>query len=288
MVKVQKVKKYCIGIDVGGTKMNAVLFNGTKVIADYVLATPQDNLEHFLIMLKALIEPLQEKAKNDKIKINGIGMGVAGVLDSEGRKMLHSPNLPIINGVKVADKLEELIGVPVRLDNDADAFVRAEAMIGAGQGYDSVYGITVGTGIGGGWWINNDVHNGSHGGAGEVSDTIIDLSSGLTLEETYQKLTQNNPAKLAQEAYRGDPLAEQVYEEIGAFFGIALANIVNLIDPEVFVIGGSVADSSDLFFSTLKKNMKERIESSEAAKKVKVLKSKLGKDAGAIGAACLV
>ena len=116
---------------------------------------------------------------------------------------------------------------------------------------------------------------------------VIDFESGVGLEEAYHKLTQSNPASLAEEAYRGDVLAEKMFEEVGRDLGIAFANIVNLIDPEVIIVGGGVVESSDLFLPKIKKTMREHIFSPEA-KKIKILKSKLGENAGAIGAALLI
>ncbi len=284
----KQTKQYSIGIDVGGTKMSAVLFDGTKVIADYILATPTDDLEHFLIMMKALVEPLEERAKIDKVKIKGLGLGIAGVINYAEGRILNSPNLTILNGVKIVEQVEAFLGVNAVLDNDANAFVRAEATIGAAKDFKNVYGVIIGTGIGGGWWINGEVYKGAHGGAGEPGEMIIDMASGLALEKMYHQVAQNNPGKLAQEAFRADPLAERAFEEIGRYLGIALANIVNLIDPEVFVLGGGVMESANLFLPELKKTMKAHIQSSESAKKIKVMKAKLGQQAGAIGAALLV
>jgi len=283
----KNIKTYSIGIDIGGTKMSAVLFDGEKMIADYKLATPKDTLEHFMIMLKALVEPLMEKAKNDKIKIKGIGLGAAGVIDYKKSKMLKSPNIPIIDSVKLADQLEAKVNLPVKMDNDTNCFLRAEVKLGAGQKYNNAYGIIIGTGIGGAWWNNNRIYQGAHGGAGEPGEMIIDFESGIGLEQAYHKLTQGNPATLAEEAYRGDVLAEKTFEEVGRDLGIAFANIVNLIDPEAIIVGGGVVESSDLFLPKVKKVMRQYIHSPEA-KKIKLLKGKLGEHAGAIGAALLV
>src|SRR3989339_505444 len=280
-------KKYSIGIDVGGTKMAAILFDGGKIVADSILATPKDNIDHFMIMLKALIDPLLDKAREMRVRVESIGLGAAGVPDSARKKILHSPNIPIIDGVDLVSRLESMLELPVIMDNDASCFVRAEAILGAGKKYKNIYGIIIGTGIGGGWWFNNDVYNGAHGGGGEPGETVIDFGDGVRLEEAYHKLTQNNTAQLAEEAYRGDVLAEKTFAEVGSFLGIAFANIVNLIDPEVIIIGGGVVESSGLFLSATKKSMQKYIDSAEARKKVKIVKSKLGPMAGAIGAALL-
>jgi glucokinase len=285
---VKNIKQYTIGVDIGGTKMRAVLWNGEKVVADDELVTPMDSVDHFAVMIKALVDPLLERARTDKVKVAGVGLGIAGVLDSTGRKMLKSPNIPIIDNVNLAERLEKFIGLPFVMDNDAKCFVRAEALAGAGRGYTNVYGLIIGTGIGGGWWIDGKVYPGAHRGASEVDAMIIDFASGLNLEQGFHKLMQNNPGKLSQEAILGDPLAERAFEEFGRHLGIALSNIVNILDPEIFVIGGGVTASSDLFLAAAKKEMKPHINSTEAVKKTKVVKSKLGRNAGAIGAALLV
>jgi len=282
-----KSKNYKIGIDVGGTKMSAVLFDGNKIIDDYMLATPRDTLDAFMTMLKALVEPLLEKAKDKKRKVDLIGMGVPSVLDAKGRVALNAPNLRIIENVDIAGKLEEMMGIEVVMDNDVNCFLRAEMMLGAGKGHTNVYGITIGTGIGGAWWLGENIYEGANGGGGETGSMLIDFSENIGLEDAYHKLTKNNPASVAEEAFRGDVLAEKTFEEVGEFLGMAMANIINLIDPEMIILGGGVSESDELFLSRAKKTMKDHIASRDARKKIKVLKSKLGLRAGAIGAALI-
>lgn len=267
--------------------MKSVLFDGEKVLADYLLATPKDNVDHFVIIIKALIDPLLEKAQQNKIKINGIGISVAGVPNKEKTMILKSPNIQIINEVNLIELIGQKIDLPVVLDNDANCFLRAEAIKGAGKQIKNIYGIIIGTGIGGAWWNNGNIYDGAHGGASEPGQMVINFTDKIILEEAYQKLNQNNPAKLAEEAYRGDILAEKTFEEIGELLGVSLANIANIVDPEAFILGGGVIESSDLFFAEIKKTVKKYIMSSQA-KNIKILKSKLGEHAGAIGAALLV
>lgn len=279
---------YTIGVDIGGTKMSAVLFDGEKVLADYILATPKDNLEHFMIMLKALIEPLQDKAKANKIMIKGIGLGIAAMLDFEEKKIVEAPNLPVLNGLNLPANLAAKLGLDqIKIDNDAHCFLRAEMKFGAGKKYTNVFGLTIGTGIGGAWWRGNEIYQGAHGGATEVGWLMVDFIQGIRLEEAYHKLAQNNPAAMAEEAYRGDVLAEKSYQEFGHYLGVTLANVVNIIDPELIIVGGGVVESSDLFLSRTKKIMRQYIKSPES-KVVKIVKGKLGASAGAIGAALLV
>ncbi|MFH1232397.1 MAG: ROK family protein [Patescibacteria group bacterium] len=279
-------KNYSIGIDIGGTKMSAVLFDGADILAEYMLTTPKDTFEHFMIMLNALIEPLLDKARQNKIIINGIGIGVAGALDYQEGRVLNSPNIPLLNDQRLTVYLEAKLGLSIKVDNDVNCFTRAEVKIGAGKKYKNIFGITIGTGIGGAWWFNNEIYLGAHGGAGEPGWMVVDYQNGIRLEDAYHKLAQNNPASMAEEAYRGDVLAEKSYQEFGQYLGITLANIVNIIDPEVIILGGGVVESSDLFLSVTKKSMRQYIMSPDS-KVIKIIKSKLGEKAGAIGAAML-
>lgn len=268
--------------------MSAVLFDGEKVVADYLLATPKDNLEHFMIMLKALIEPLRDRADKDQVIIKGIGVGVAAELDYQENKVLEAPNIPFLNGQKLALNLAARLGIEtVKMDNDAHCFLLAEMKLGAGKKFKNVLGVIIGTGIGGGWWFNEQIYLGSHNGTRGPGWSIVDYKTGLRLEQAYHKLAQNNPATLAEEAYRGDVLAEKSYQEFGHYLGVTLSNIVNIIDPELIIIGGGVVESSNLFISTTKKIMRQYIKHDET-KKIRIVKGKLGANAGAIGAALLV
>ena len=283
-----KTKTYSIGLDIGGTTIKGILFDGEKVIANHELGTPKDNLKHFLIIIKAVVDPLLEKAEELKVSVSGIGLGIAGVIDYKENKMLTSPNIKIINNTRPTKEIEKIYDLPVAMDNDGNCFIRAEATLGSARNRKNAYGIIIGTGIGGGWWINGNTYQAEHGGSGEPGEMIIDFTAPLMLEEAYHKLMQNNPSTVAEEAYHGDTLAIKTYDEIGNFLGIAFANIVNIIAPDLIVIGGGMIESSDLFLSQTKKTMKQYIASSVLKKKVKIVKAKLGAHAGAIGAALLI
>ncbi len=285
------VKSYRIGIDVGGTKIAAVLLDEkNRVVEDLILATPKDSLDHFMIMMKAAADPLLERIAALKGKLAGIGIGAPGPIDQEKEQVIIAPNLPLLNRVKLGALLLEqlaLAEVPTKLDNDANCFVRAEAVLGAGKGSKNFYGLVIGTGIGGGWWNNGVVYHGHHGAAGEPGHIVVDFDQLVTLEEAYHKLTQNNPALLAEEAYRGDFMAEQRFTEIGAYLGIAFSTIVNLLDPELIVLGGGALASSDLFLKAAKENLKKHTFARQA-RSVKLVKGKVGELAGAVGAALLI
>jgi len=280
---------YRLGVDIGGSKLKAVLINrNNQVIDDYLLATPKDSLNHLLIMIKAVIEPLMDRAAKDQILIDSLGVGIAGIIDDDRQKILYSPNLGIVDNVKLLERLRDDFAWtwPMMMDNDANCFTRGEALLGAGANLENVYGITIGTGIGGGWWYNGEIYTGANGAANEPGAMLIDLDNKITLEQAYQKLTQNNARLLAQEAYEGDTLAEKSFAELGAYLGLAFANIVNLIDPSVIVVGGGAALASELFLGEAKRTMEDHIASPRSVKS-KIANAKLGENAGAIGAAML-
>jgi len=279
-------KNYTIGIDIGGTDIKAVLFDGEKIIESSVLGTPKNSLDHLLVMLKATTAPLFEKAKESKLRIKGIGLSVAGTVDIKEKKVLKAPNIPILENCKIGNLLEKTFNFETKICNDGHCFLQAEAKVGSAKKYNNVCALILGTSIGTAWYINGEVYKGFHGSAGEVAHNIIDYSDRIKLETAYQKITQNNPAQIAEEAYRGDVLAERIYEEIGDYIGITAANLVNTIDPEIIIIGGGVLESSDLFLSRTKKTMREFIQNPEA-KKIKIIKSKIGKFASAVGASLL-
>mgnify|MGYP001157933731 CR=1 FL=1 len=284
-------KTYRIGLDVGGTKIAGVLLDSkNRVIEHLILATPKDNLEHFLIMLQAAAEPLIARVEKSKGKLLGIGIGAPGPIDTEKHQIIVAPNLPLLDRVKLADVLIERLNRPelsCKLDNDANCFVRAEGMIGAGKNSKNFYGLTIGTGIGGGWWHNSDVYYGYHGAASEPGHLVVDFDQLITLEQAYHKLMQSNPALMAEEAYRGDIMAEQRFIEIGSYLGVAFSTIVNLFDPEMIILGGGALASSDLFLKSAKEHLKKHTFARQA-RNVKLVKGKVGPLAGAIGAALLI
>lgn len=273
-----------IGVDIGGTKMSAVLLAGEKVIGEYTLATPTDDLNKFMVMLGALVDPLLEQVKKAKGKILGIGIGVPAALS--GGKVILAPNVSCLNGVKIVELLTEKFENQylVKVDNDANCFVLGEALLGAGKKSSNVYGMIIGTGIGGGWYNDKVIYTGGHGAANEPGQTVIDYRENITLEAAYHQLTQNNPRVLAEEANQGDELANRIFNELGQLLGVGISNVINMLDPEVVVIGGGAVESSELFF----KEIKETVKKLTVGANTKIMISKLGKQAGAIGAAQMI
>jgi glucokinase len=278
-------KKFVIGVDVGGSKISAVLFDGKKVLAGRTMATPASSLKEFLSALDDLIFPF---LKNKKQKINGIGLGIPGIMDQKKEKILRCPNLSILDNVKLPALIQKRFNLKVAIANDADCFLRAEALTGVGRGKKNIFGLTIGTGIGGGWWIDNNVYVGANGAGGEPGRMIVNFSEPVELEKVYHDLMKSNPLEMFNQAKNVDQSAQKNFSEFGRQLGLALANIANLLDPEMFVIGGSVIGAEKYFLPIAEKTMRANLMSAEAKKKIKVVKSSLGALAGSIGAALLI
>ena len=233
-------KKTVLGIDIGGSKINMVVFDGKKVV---------DSLQMGEVNLENLKQGILH-FKNSKI-----GVGAAAVLDYKTGCILSSPNLKGFEGIC----FKKFLNKNVRFDNDAHCFLRAEAKLGAAKGYKNALAVAMGTGIGGAIMNKGSVYSGSHGSAGEFGFMV--LENGKTWEKLYQE-TKNNPEKQKQ------------------IHALGLANLINIFDPEIIILGGGGAKLPD-------QKLMEKFILSPLSKKTKVVFGKLGLNAVAIGAALL-
>jgi predicted NBD/HSP70 family sugar kinase len=230
-----------IGIDIGGTKIRALVWNGRRVARVVQCSTPGD-LKTFSRKLTALTARLQGRGRLD-----GVGIGAAGIV--EGTRLAASPNIPYIRRFDFRALWPR--SIPVRLDNDARCFGRAELSAGAGKGAKAIFALTIGTGIGR-----------ACGAKGKIK-RIKRLEYPESWEKKYQAVRDEKDDK-----------------KLAAFLGIRLQRLVAPYSPDLVVIGGGVS-RSERFFREL------RAELGRQGLSVPVRKAKLGKDAGAIGAALL-
>lgn len=277
--------QYYLGVDIGATNLKAVLLDeNLKEVESYDLATPKDNVEHFLIMLQALVDPLLKIAREKKVGIKGMGVGIPGIYDYKKNKIITLPNLPVLNDLNLATRLEKKYNLPVKIDNDAHCFVLAESLIGVGKKYNNIFGLTLGTDVGSGWFRDGKIYHGQYKSFCEITRMVIEAPKNL--EILYQSIVKADARGLAEKAYRGDSQAVQDFKNLGYYLGLACANVVNLLDPEIIVIGGQVTGSSDLFFPEIKRVVTELVMHPEA-KNIKIFKAKVPGMVGAKGAALL-
>ena len=290
---------YTIGVDIGATKTNFVLLKDLRVIKAKRTVT--------LKTKKKLIEAVEENIQKlisdiNKSKILGIGIGVTGPLNEKRNLMLNPPNQKYLKLCPLAKIIENDLRKNFKLktimDNDVNCFTLGEALLGAGKEVKTVFGVTLGTGVGGGIVINKKLYRGNFGSAGEVGHMTIKYDGhkcscgNIGCFEEYSsgrffKRKGVDPKELAKIARNGDEKALEVFKEYGKYLGIGLSNTINLLDPEMIVLGGGIANTHSLFIKETKKEMKQRITSPIARKNLKIKKTRLGGLATAIGAALL-
>jgi len=288
---------YRIGIDIGGTKISFVLLKGVRVVKKRKIFTPKTK--------KEIIKKLEGNIENfffniPKREISGIGIGVPGPLNIQTNTILNPPNLISLRNCPLARIIERRSGIKTEMDNDVNCFTLAEAILGAGRGKRVVFGVTLGTGVGGGIVINKRIYQGAFGGAGEVGHTIINFDGPrcncgnygcleeYCSERFIKRRTGLTPQELRKRAREGDKKAIEVFQELGKFLGIGLANVVNILSPEIIIIGGGISRAGNLIFRSARKTMRDYILSPTAKKNVKIKKARLGDFSGAIGAALLI
>jgi glucokinase len=285
-----------LGLDIGGTKIRAGLVDPSGRIAGDPVSVPtgaHDSAEDIFARIASLVR----KAASGCECMEAIGVGCTGPLDPENGIILECNNLPTMHGFPLKSRLEDIFGVPVKIDNDANALVLGEAMYGAGKGFRRVLGLTLGTGLGSALVVDGKMVSGANSCCGEIwispyKDGIMeDYLSGTAITSMYDRIIGKasglNGAQIASLARHGDSMAMKIFDEFASSLAFALAWTVNMTDPDAVVLGGSVMDSSDLFLDKADALFRRYV-CPEPARNVKLRLSALGADAGVIGAAALL
>lgn len=302
------MKTLC-GIDLGGTKIEGVLINKGEKDFDVIerLRVPTEKehgYNHIISQIKKVVTLLEEKSG---IKIDAVGIGTSGTIDPSTQTLKNS-NTTCLNGKPFKKDLETALGRRVEMANDANCFALAEATMGAvpAEVPDAqvVFGVIMGTGVGGGVVINGKVINGRHGIGGEWGHNILHESGGMCycgqvgcvetiisgtgLERYYEQQSgSHKKLKDIMELYAAgtDKHASATIERMIEFFGKGIASIINVLDPDAIVLGGGVGNIDLLYTEGVKKAEQYLF---NATIETKFLKPKLGDSAGVFGAAMLV
>jgi glucokinase len=291
-------EKAILGHDLGGTKILSGLISARgEVLGDpYTIPTggkdPEEDIVNRIFMA---IERSLDDARLRIEDISGIGIGATGPLDMKAGLILDCPFLPTLHNFPLSKTIQEKFGTPVFLDNDANCFGLGEYFFGAGRGCEIVLGYTLGTGLGSATVINGRVFTGATQHAGEVgtspyrNETIEDIVSGSGISRIYKTICgqEKSAREIAELAFNGDSCANQTWEEFGEHLAYAVSWGINIIDPDIVILGGSIANAMELFAPAMEKSLRKNI-SPLPAEKTKVVKARLGDHAGLIGAACLV
>lgn len=292
---------YTIGIDLGGTNLRVALVDdkGTIISEQECRTEPEKGPDYVIRNIADMIHSV----KGD-YSISGVGIGSPGPLNPKTGIIIEPPNLTGWSNVPIVAALSKTIGLPVTLDNDANAAALAEATIGAGAAHESVFYITVSTGIGGGLIIGKKVFQGAQGYAGEIGNMIVSpngrkhsnlnpgaleaLASGTAISNIGQEKLgiTGGAAEVFRLAEEKNSVAQQIIDEALEFLAIGIANLAHSINPEVFVLGGGVMKSEKQVLGPLREKVKNLVYPG-LRESIKIVPADLGSKAGVIGAAFL-
>ena len=314
--------KYVVGVDVGGTKLavGAMPADGSREIAvRSELTHAAEGADAVVARIGRIVNEviattmLETGASRDAFL--GVGIGSPGPLDRVNGLVITTPNLGWTN-FPLRDRVSAAVGLPATLDNDANCATLGEWWVGAAKGARHVVGMTIGTGIGGGLILNGELYHGASDVAGEIGHTTIDstgrrckcgnygcleayASGPATAERAREALAGGEPSSLialsggdpsnitAQMVYEaskaGDALAYQVVQETARFIGTAIANLLNIFNPEVVVLAGGVVQAGDQLFAPLRAEVRRRA-FKPAVDACRIVPGALGGSAGVVGA----
>ncbi len=252
-----------IGIDLGGTKTEAIIMDrGGDIIARERRPTPQaDGYDAVLDNIATMVAELEARTSHTC----SVGIGTPGSL-SASSGLLKNSNTVCLNGKPLKTDLEARLQRPVRVENDANCFGLSEAVDGAGRGHDCVFGVIMGTGVGGGIVFRQQLHSGAQHIAGEWGHNPLQeggpacycgrrgcvetLISGPAVVADYRALggdeSRDLPTIVAA-AEQGDVIATTAMQNLYRHFGRAIASVINLLDPDIIVLGGGLSNLAGLY-----------------------------------------
>lgn len=295
------MEKYLLGIDLGGTNLRvAVLTSDGQLVEEMNVQTESEKGPYYVInqMIKLCEKIMEER------NIDAIGIGSPGPLDVKQGIILSPNNLPGWDNIPLVDMLEKALQKKVVLDNDANAAALAEAIIGAGKGKESVFYITVSTGVGGGFVFRKQLLQGANYCAGEIGNLIVEsdgpshhalnvgaletLASGTAVKKRgIEELGLTGHAgEVFALAMNGDKKAQEIVDQMITSLAKGIANIVHTVDPHIIVLGGGVMQSKDYIMPLLVERVNDFLYP-QLRNKVEMVSASLGTKAGVIGAALL-
>lgn len=317
-------ERYAIGVDLGATTVKAgVVDKFGKLIDNYSVETKAHKGPN--IVTRQLVLAVQELfSRHRKADCVGIGIGAPGIVDVEEQVVWHPPNFSDWTGFALGPPVRKTFNLPVFMENDANCAAIAEARWGAAMDFRDFLFVIWGTGVGGGIILNNKIHRGPSGGAGEIGHISIDYNGpdcncgnrgcveayigqrylSRRTKAIYEKMAENvgktkltrlvkgnldriEPYIISKAAEEGDKIAREIMQEAGQFLGYALASALNVLDLHVIVIGGGISASPEFVFDSIRETVKTRVLKSHGDH-LRILRAKLGNTAGMLGAASLV
>lgn len=314
------MKKYRIGVDVGGTNIKLALVNNEGHIgySNSVPTRAEMGYEYTISVMKQAISNLMTATNTTKNDIEGIGFGFPGQIDYKNGIVLNAPNIPGWVNVPIAQAMEIEFGIPTKVDNDVRCAALGELNFGAGKGCENLICITVGTGIGSGIILNGKLVRGASNAAGEIGHIKLEMQDGpicgcgdygcmeafasgpaiVAMAEEYIKGGKSTKYRelsggeitsfiVSEAAKQGDAVAKRIFTIIGEYIGVGMSSVVNLLNPEKIIVGGGVADAGDILLNPIRETIKKRAMPIQSSA-VEVIPAQLGNSAGVIGASLLI
>ncbi|CQR55600.1 ROK family protein [Paenibacillus riograndensis] len=313
------MKTYTIGVDLGGTNIKAALFDASfNAIGEISLSTEAaKGPAHVLSRIRLAVQQLTEDKGIPLQSITCMGLGIPGLLDPEEGMSLFSPNFPGWEHIHIVNEMKLYYDFPIFIDNDVRVNLYGEWQYGAARGYKNVVLLTLGTGLGSGIVSDGKVVYGTTFSAGEIghmnmfrrgrpcrcgsSGCLGRYVSAVGMVNTFtEKLAEGRPsiiqawtngnngqitAQMISEAYDlEDPLAAEVMHETGVLLGFGLANVINLLNPEVIVVGGGMSAAGERLLHSVRETVKDHALKLSGSK-CSIVQAELGSRAGTLGAA---
>ena len=300
-----------LAADLGGTNLRtAIVARDGSVFHQCRAATPQ--IGEAADIVDAIVDAARSCISAASRQPAAFGVAAAALIDPTGSRVLTAPNLHQLDGVPLATLVSQKLGIQVRLENDATAASIGEHWLGSSKGYTNSICVTLGTGVGGGLILDNRPYRGACGTAGEVGHICVEpdgmtcgcgsrgcleqYSSATAIVRIAKELGASAPVSegdsaselTARDVYEaavsGDACAIETFRIMGRYLGIALADLIDVLSPDVIVIGGGAAGAWDLFIKHVKAEIEHRAFKHPAAL-VKIVRGELGDTAGILGAA---
>jgi glucokinase len=302
-----------VGVDLGGTNCRGALVSESGEIGKIqrISTNIEEGLTPFLDRLSAFCRSFLKEAARTEKSVCALGIGVPGVIASDGT-VVTSPNLPALGGVHLGEYLENELGLPVTLVNDANAIAWGESLFGAGKPFSSSLTLTLGTGVGGCLILQRKVWEGADGAAGEAGHIMVEpqgrpcgcgsrgcleqyASATGIVKSVEERLSAGEASLLSNQsvltshgvyeaACEGDRVALAAFDEAGLRLGQTLAAIANLLNLEGVVITGGASESLDFIRPALERELKSR-GFDVPVRRLTIVRGALGDDAGILGAA---
>lgn len=310
-----------IGIDLGGTKIGTALIDseGNVIAYDYRETRAEAGREAVVERMLAGARQVIAEAEATPSQVAAVGVGAPGPLNVTKGVVVAPPNLPGWERVPLKQLIEEGLGIATFLENDANAAALGEHRFGAGRGVEHMIYVTVSTGIGGGLILDGELYHGDSGMAGEIGHITIlpygplcgcgnrgcleALASGTAIaRQARERVAHGVPTRIADlaggdperitaklvadAADQGDVEAQEILDEAMYYLGIGMANLVNLFNPQMIVIGGGLANLGEPLFESVQRAIDRRAFRTQA-QAVRVVRAALGDKVGVLGAAAV-